>query len=220
MKGIFINEAFTEAINNYLSCKDSKSGITYNSFPVVCLRLLMIIYSESDIINPYEINNSETLINNLKKYGYAENEITNFFHNFEEYNAIAQKNKNLVIKEKNPYFVTIQKQIIDMFITKKVNFHILEEEIRDFYALLYTPDCKEPLMISDNYLMAGSNINEIKEYFEHEMATHIKIVEEAEKNYLNNRSYEIMGYSMDQIKALGEEELEKMNHQVYDYFKI
>ncbi len=220
MKGIFINEAFTEAINNYLSSKDNQNGIAYNSFLVVCLRLLMVIYSESDIVNPYQIKNTELLIDNLRKYGYPEAKINEFFSNFQEYNAIAKKNQNLAIKEKNPYFITIQKQIIDMFITKKVNFHVLEEEIRAFYELLYSPDCKEPLMISDNYLMAGNNINEIKEYFEHEMATHIKVVEEAEKNYLNNRSYEIMGYSMDQIKALSEEELEKMNHQVYDYFKI
>ena len=75
-------------------------------------------------------------------------------------------------------------------------------------------------MISDNYRMSNGNVFEVKEYFEHEMATHIKVIEEAEKVYLNNRSYEIMGHSMDEIRKLSEEDLNKMNHQVYDFFKI
>lgn len=220
MEGIFINEAFNNAINSYLNCKNNKLGIEYNSFLVVCIRMLMVIYSETDIINPFNINNSDILINNLMKYGYPETKIKELFNNFQGFYNIEQKNRNLPIKENNPYFISVQKQIIDMFITKKVNFHVLEEEIRKFYDLLYTSESKEPLIISTNYLMAGDRINEIKEYFEHEMATHVEIPEEATKNYLNNRSYEIMGYSMDQIRSLSEEELEKMNHQVYDFFKI
>lgn len=220
MKGIFVNEAFTEAINTYLDCQDNQNGIKYNSFLVVCLRLLMIIYSETDIINPYKINSEETLMENIQKYGYPKENIQEFFNNLQEFWKIEKENENLTIKKDNSYFLKIQKQIIDMLITKKVNFHLLDEEIRDFYELLYTPESKEPLMISDNYRMSNGNVYEIKEYFEHEMATHIKAAEEAEKVYLNNRSYEIMGHSMDEIRALSEEELNKMNHQVYDFFKI
>lgn len=218
MKNIFINEALTQAINNYLESKEER-GILFNSFLVVCIRLLIIIYSESDILNPYAINNPEIWKENITKYGYSKTELTKFLNNLAEFQKIDLENKNLSIKKENPYFISLQKQIIDMFIMKKVNFHLLNNEPEDFYNLLYTPDCPEPLMVSYNYLTA-KDVNEIKNYYEKEMASHEKVEEEATKNYLNNRAYEIMGYSMDDIKDLSEDELEKMNHQVYDFFKI
>ena len=55
MKDNFINEAFSKAINDYLESKDSKDGILYNSFLVVVIRMLIIIYGELDIINPYSL---------------------------------------------------------------------------------------------------------------------------------------------------------------------
>ena len=218
MKNIFINEAITQALEDYLKSKEEK-GILFNSFLVVCIRLLIVIYSESDILNPYNINNPDIWRENIKKFGYSDEELTKFITNLTEFQKIDEANKNLSIKKENPYFVTIQKQIIDMFIMKKVNFHLLDQEIADFYNLLYTPDCSEPLRVSYNYLTA-KDINEVKNYYEQEMASHEKIEEEATKNYLNNRAYEIMGYTMESIRSLSEEELEKMNHQVYDFFKI
>ena len=70
MRGTFINEAFTQAINDYLANHESQSGIVYNSFLVVCLRLLKVIYSEADIINPFNANNADVLKTNLGKFGY------------------------------------------------------------------------------------------------------------------------------------------------------
>lgn len=219
MRRTFINEAFTQAINDYLANHESQTGIVYNSFLVVCLRLLKVIYGEADIINPFNANNADVLKTNLGKFGYPIEKIDAFFADLDAYYAIEKENRTLSIKKANPYFITVQKDLIDMLITKKINFHLLNEEIEEFYESLYTPDCHDPLMVSYNYLTAA-DVYEIKNYFIEQMASHTKVEEEATKNYLNNRSYEIMGYSMDQIKTLTEEELEKMNHQVYDYFKI
>lgn len=219
MKGCFVNFAFDKAIKDYLKCQDNKKGILYNSFLVVCLRLLMIIYGESDILNPYNEKKEEILLSNLTKFGYPLPKVNDFLENFEKYLEKEDANAKVVNKE-NPYFITLQKDLIDMIMFKKVNFHILDQEIKDFYSLLYTKDSKEPIAISLNYLLAPNNLDDVRLYFETEMIKNVKIEEEAPKNYLNNRSYEIMGYSMDDIEALSEEELEKMNHQVYDYFKI
>ncbi len=220
MERVFINEAFTKAINDYLATKDKQTGLVYDSFLVGCIRLLNIIYSEADIINPYNVDNAEILKNNLKKFGYPDAEINRFFTELDSFYKIDQENEHLTIKKDNPYFVSVQKILIDMLIAKKLNFHLLEQEIQDFYEILYTPDSKEPLKLSYNYLMAKSDPMEIKNYFNTELSTHEKIEEEATKNFLNNRSYEIMGLTMDYVRSLSIEELEKLNHQVYDYFKI
>ena len=217
---VFINEAFTKAINDYLATKDKQTGLVYDSFLVGCIRLLNIIYSEADIINPYNVDNAEILKNNLKKFGYPDAEINRFFTELDSFYKIDQENEHLTIKKDNPYFVSVQKILIDMLIAKKLNFHLLEQEIQDFYEILYTPDSKEPLKLSYNYLMAKSDPMEIKNYFNTELSTNEKIEEEATKNFLNNRSYEIMGLTMDYVRSLSIEELEKLNHQVYDYFKI
>lgn len=220
MNKVFINDSFTEAINNYLAHKDDQKGIVYNSFLVVCIRMLVIIYNETDILNPYTSNNAEILKSNLTKFGYSLAKVEEFFTLLDEYKKIEEQNKNLSIKIENPYFIDIQKRLVDMVITKKINFHISEADLRDFYNLLYTPDNKEPLMISYNYLTAKDKINEVKKYFLEQLKLSEPIEEEATKNYLNNRSYEIMGYKMEDIKKLTADQLEKMNHQVYDFFKI
>ncbi len=220
MNKVFINDSFTEAINSYLAHKDDQKGIVYNSFLVVCIRMLVIIYNETDILNPYTSNNAEILKSNLTKFGYSLAKVEEFFTLLDEYKKIEEQNKNLSIKIENPYFIDIQKRLVDMVITKKINFHISEADLRDFYNLLYTPDNKEPLMISYNYLTAKDKINEVKKYFLEQLKLSEPIEEEATKNYLNNRSYEIMGYKMEDIKKLTADQLEKMNHQVYDFFKI
>ena len=220
MNKVFINESFTEAINSYLAHKDDQKGIVYNSFLVVCIRMLVIIYNETDILNPYTSNNAEILKSNLTKFGYSLAKVEEFFTLLDEYKKIEEQNKNLSIKIENPYFIDIQKRLVDMVMTKKINFHISEADLRDFYNLLYTPDNKEPLMISYNYLTAKDKINEVKKYFLEQLKLSEPVEEEATKNYLNNRSYEIMGYKMEDIKKLTADQLEKMNHQVYDFFKI
>ena len=220
MNGVFINPTLTQAINDYLNSKEKENSILYNSFLVVCIRLLIVIYSETDIINPFTMNSVDTLKNNLKKFGYSENNINLFFENLANYDKFQKENSNVAIKKPNPYFEIIQRQIIDMLMVKKVNFYLSEKEINEFYELLYTPTCKDPLRISELYLNLSGNNEAIKNYFEEQMVKNVKLPEEEFKSYLNNRSYEIMGLSMDYVKTLNESELDKLNHQVYDYFKI
>ena len=77
MKTFFINEAFETAINDYLKSKDKPESVLYNSFLVVVIRILINIYGELDIINPYQIKNENIFDNNLLKYGSKKEEIDN-----------------------------------------------------------------------------------------------------------------------------------------------
>lgn len=219
MDKVFINEAFSKAINDYQNSIDNPQGIKYNSFLVVVIRLLVSIYSELDIINPYMMEDEDLLKTNLAKFNYNKTNIELFLSNLElfyDYELVNEKKK---IKSKNPYFIEIQKSLVDMFICKKLNFYITEEETNTFYDLLYTPYSKNPLRVSFNFLQSKDPL-EIDNYFRKEMREKIKVILPKEKNYLNVKAYELLNMSFDNIKNLSENELNKVNSEVYDYFKI
>ena len=52
------------------------------------------------------------------------------------------------------------------------------------------------------------------------MKENVKVVVPREKHYLNVKAYELLNYSMDQINNMDANEIDRVNHQVYDYFKI
>ncbi len=223
MNQVFVNEAFTKAIDDYLKNADNVQGIIYNSFLVVVVRMLVCIYSELDIVNPLVIGDEELLYKNLTKFGYSRDSLNIFFSNLQLYYDISQRNQQNSQKEKNPYFEFVQKDLIDMFIIKKVNFYLTEEEVKTFYDLLYTPFSKNPLRVSYNFLMCTINntdVMEIDNYFKTQMRDNIKVIKPQEKHYLNVKAYEILNYSMDDLNKMDSNELERVNHQVYDYFKI
>ena len=106
----FINEAFTVVINDYLESKNHPEGIKFNSFLVVVIRLLTIIYDELDVLNPFYLNNEQAFNDNLEKYGYSYNNIVLFKNTFLSYYQ----------KENSVDFINIQKMLIDMFALKKM----------------------------------------------------------------------------------------------------
>ena len=164
MHKVFINEAFEKAINDYLQSSDKVQGVIYNSFLVVVIRLLKNLYGELDLINPYKMNDEELLKENLSKYGYSKFKVELFLSNLQLFYDIEKENQNKQIKTKNHYFITVQKDIIDMLICKKLNFDLKQSDVTDFYSLLYTPYSNNPLQVSYNFLNA-EDVFEIDRYF-------------------------------------------------------
>ena len=201
MDKVFINEAFTKAINDYLKSSDNIQGVTYNSFLVVVLRSLVSIYSELDIVNPKVMDDAELLKDNLSKFGYSKTDVEVFLSNLQLFLDFEKENEKRSVKNKNPYFIIIQKELVDMLIKKKLNFYLTEAEVIEFYDLLYTPYSKNPLRVSYNFLQA-SDVLEVDRYFKIQMKENIKVILPKEKHYLNVKAYELLNYSFDDIKNL------------------
>ena len=100
MKSFFINEAFDKAINDYMISKDKPESVLYNSFLVVVIRMLINIYGELDIINPYRIKNEESFDNNLIKYGAKKESIVKLKQAMANYYLIEKRNLQLIYKRK------------------------------------------------------------------------------------------------------------------------
>lgn len=219
MDKVFINNAFSKAVNNYTKSNDNVQGVMYNSFLVVVIRSLISIYSELDIINPMVIGDEELLKENLAKFGYDKTDIEVFLSNLQLFDDFEVLNETNNVKKKNPYFLIIEKDLINMLIKKKLNFFITEHELKVFYDLLYTPNSTNPLRVSYNYLMSNDEW-EIDNYFKLEMKNNVKVVLPKEKHLLNPKAYEILNYNIEDIKNMSETEINKINSLVFDYFKI
>lgn len=206
---VFVNEAFTFSINKYLKCKNKKEGVDYNSFFVVVLRQLFLIYDELDILNPFYFNNKKTLYKNFTKYGYLKEDVEYFFESLQSFYL----NNN----EKD--FLEIQRCLVDMLGKKKISTKLTEKEVNEFKKLLYSPYAENSLIVSYNFLMTR-NPFDIYKYFERKMKESVKKVEIKPKETLNLEAYEILKYSLEDIKAMTAEELDDVNKKVYNYFNI
>ena len=144
----FVNIAFDESIGLYLKNTNNKDSIAYNTFPVVVIRLLALIYGKLDILNPYYLKNSVVFMNNLSKYGISKSEIALFKDDFLRFYEFEEQNKKRKIKLKNPYFTNIQKYLVDMFVAKKKSSETSLTEEETFLDLIYSSYTTNPYRIS------------------------------------------------------------------------
>lgn len=206
---IFINESLTYAIKEYMSSKSSLGGIKYNSFFVVVIRLLSIIYDELDIIGPYQSNNAKLLYENLEKYDYSKEAIDEFLTNLQNYYKSADENN----------FINIQTSLVDMYAKKKLSMNVSNEEIKLFRSLLYSPYSSSPLMVSYNFKMTSCPFK-VLNYFDDQMIQNVKKVEERAKETLNLDAYKLLNYSSEDIDKMSADELDDVNKMVYNHFEI
>ena len=220
MEPYFINEALDKAINDYMSSKDKVESVLYNSFLVVVIRMLISIYGELDIINPYQIKNEEAFKNNLMKFGAKKEDIENLFELISDFYLIERRNSLAIKREENTYFISVQKALIDLFTLKRLNFGLTDNESKDFFDLLYTPGTSNILRQSYNYLNA-SDIYEIAAYYQNKMLEKPKVEEvEEEKKLLKFDIYKLFNVSVADISKMNAEDVDKLNKEIYKSFDI
>lgn len=219
MKSFFINEAFDKAINDYLISKDKPEGVLYNSFLVVIIRLLINIYGELDITNPYRIKDELAFNTNLSKYGAKEDIINKLKSLLENYYLIEKKNLQLIKRENNPYFVDVQKCVIDLYNLKRTTYGVTESESRGFFDLLYTPGTSNALRLSYNYLIAD-DVYEVAEYYKVSMEQKIEEEETPKKNLLGFDVYKLFNVSIADLSKMNTDEVDNLNKEIYKSFDI
>ncbi len=219
MKPFFVNDAFDKAINDYLNSKDKQDGVLYNSFLVVVIRLLITIYGELDIINPFKIKDEYALDHNLMKYGATKEAIDNLKRLFDGYYLIDKRNKGAIRREENPYFIEVQKCIIDLFTLKRVNYGISKEDSKAFFDLLYTPGTSNALRQSYNFLNA-ENIYEIAEYYKESMQIKGQEIKEDKKNLLGFDVYKVFNISIADLSKMDSSDVDNINREIYKSFDI
>ena len=219
MKSFFVNEAFDKAVNDYMISKDKPEGVLYNSFLVVIIRMLINIYGELDIINPFLIKDVSAFDTNLGKYGASNELILKLKSTLSQYLLIETKNMHQVTKENNSYFIEVQKCIIDLYNIKRTTYGVTESESREFFDLLYTPGTSNALRLSYNYLNA-ENIYEIAEYYKTSMEQQVEEEETPKKDLLGFDVYKLFNISIADLSKMDNTEVDSLNKQIYKSLDI
>lgn len=220
MKEYFINEAIEKAIKDYLLSKSDQEGKLYNSFLVVFIRALCLIYGELDIINPYYTNNSDMFKYNLKRYNCPLGLIDNLMLLIDMYYKIEMKNQNSLETEENRYFIEVQKKLVDLFVSKIESFEVSDNEYKEFFDLLYTPATSNPLRQSYNYLKA-SNPYEVAIYYQEKINNiHKQNKKIEQKELLDLDVYKLFNYKLSDISKMNNEEIKNLNKSIYQSLNI
>lgn len=215
----FVNEAFNKAVEDYLNSKDKTESVLYNSFLVVVIRMLVSIYNELDIINPYKMNNVDTLDINLMKYGAKKEKIDNFKRLLDGFYATEKRNESSLRREDNIYFIEVQKLLIDLFNIKRFNYGVSNDEEKEFFDLLFTPGTSSALRQSYNYLNA-ENIYEVAEYYKSETQKNIQKEEKKKKDLLSFDLYKLFNVSISDLSKMSSDEVSILNSNIYKSLDI
>jgi hypothetical protein len=219
VESYFINKAFDKAIKDYLASKDMPEGIIYNSFLVVVIRMLIIMYGDLDIINPYKTNNEASFDSNLMKYGATIEEIKRLKRLLDGYLVLEERNNESINKEENIYFIEVQKCLIDLFNKKRLNFSVNDEDQEEFANLLYTPNCKNALRLSYNYLTAA-DIFEVYNYYNEKMSIKPEEKKEEKKELLNFEAYKLFNIKLEDLSKMSASDINNLNKKIYKTLNI
>ena len=217
----FINIAFDTAIKNYIANKSNPNNIIYNSFLVVVIRILVLIYGEADLLNPYYLNNEIAFLNNLGKYGLTKSDIVVFKDELFNFYKLSLMNNKQEIKQKNPYFQNILKILVDMFITKKKSTTVTFEEEETFLDLAYTSHTTDYYRISDNYYMS-EDPNYIEKYY-YSKINEMDVTKDLSSTInmnLNLEALKYVGVNLSNISNMSKQELINAQQKAYNYFEV
>lgn len=216
----FVNIAVDNAIKSYLTSSKDSDSILFNSFYVVVIRALILIYGK-DIIEAYNNKNSVLFMNILSKYGMSVADVAVFKEEFLNFFNFEEENSKRKIKLKNPYFKVVLKYLVDMFAAKKkkTSINYLEEE--EFLDLIYTTHTKNPYRISYNYLMSDDIMYSEKYYYSriNELDITRDLSEDIGDN-LNLKALEYVGVNLSNLKNMSNSETEQAKINAYEYFDV
>lgn len=215
----FVNEAITYSIQKYLEAKEKNDESLLNSFYVIVVRTLILIYNELDVINPFRTGTETGLggfNENLKKFGLSDNKLEEFKTNMLDY---FKNDDNLEIQSKS--FLKIEMLLIDMFMLKKKHILMDDIDINSFKNLLYSKNDSNPdkLNLYKKYLNDSSIIDE---YFNSKLfeTNHNFEIKETREVLLPKDAYQIVGYNIVEITKMSDKEIENINSKIFHFFRI
>lgn len=219
----FVNKAFNKAIKTYINAKEKPNSLLYNSFLVVTIRVLALIYGKTDILNPYYLDNSVVFFQNLGKYGVSADTIALFKEEFLAYYLFEIKNEKRKIKQQNPHFKNVLKYLIDMFVAKKKNGKVSFNEEEKFLELIYTTHTKNAYRISYAYLNLDDIMYTERYYYsklnEMDMTREFDL-DKTIRTKLNLEALNMIGVNLSNIENMSGEDIEKVKNKAYNYFEV
>ncbi len=184
------NDVLLNAISRYLINKEDQS------FDVQIVRILVYIYSEADLVNPFLIKDYDLINNNLKRFGLEEESLNKFKKSLQNYLTTQNIND----------FLTIYKIIIDMIEKKYKDDFITEEEVKKYEEIFFK----------------GRSIKALNDYWNKALyKINNKITfTEVNNNVFNPYAYYLQGKTLADIKEMSDEKLYYLNKKILRDYNI
>ena len=219
LEKVFINDCLSQAIDDYLKYKEKPDDPLFQTFPVMVIRTLIFIYGELDVINPYITQNEHNMggfDSNLAKFGFSKEKIQDFKDSFIKFQEEVSLNK-----QPNTAFIKIEKYLIDMYFWKQKTMNLPLESQQEFRKYLYLEE-NDSVIIQNDLNLYCQDKTELERYFKsvsYEMIHNFSL-EELRRSTLNPEAYLLLGYSLEQISGLNDLDLQKVNQQVFQFFRV
>lgn len=220
---IFISIGFDTALKKYILFTEKNHRELATDYLVYVIMMLIFIYSKVDIMNPYLArykDGAASLRRNLMKYGYSDFKIHKFFNDLNNYLEVDNYNK-IYNQYKNPYFIVLQEDLIEMFYQKTLSIDVSLEEKKKFKNLLYSSKNNNLTVRKinslyntylDGALIYYSNLFSKNDY-------NIKILPKKDK-ILDMSVYKLFNLNEEDIVKVNNNTLEEINNGIYNYFHI
>ena len=218
---VFINISLDAALKKYNLFKVKKDYSLAGDFLVYTIGVLVIIYGEADIINPFNVSNSQVFERNILKYGLNKSLLNKFYSDLQSFYELDIQNKSLNYVNKNPYFMYVQEDLIEMFLKKFVSLKLNDVELDNFKNVLYSSKSNSEYRRNYNKIMTSeedyvinyfnSRVYQIKNEY------HFKLIK---KNMLRLDVYEAFKLNKDKIDKLSQKDLDSINNQIFSYYHL
>ena len=220
---IFISIGFDTALKKYILFTEKNHRELATDYLVYVIMMLIFIYTKVDIMNPYLAiykDGAGSLRINLMKYGYSDFKIHKFFNDLNNYLEVDNYNK-IYNQYKNPYFIVLQEDLIEMFYQKTLSIEVSLEEKKKFKDLLYSSKNSNPSVRKinslyntylDGSLIYYSNLFSKSNY-------NIKILPKKDR-LLDMSVYRLFNLNEEDIVKVNNNTLEEINNGIYNYFHI
>ena len=118
-KKYLVSEIFDQSLKKYFD-KEKVGDVKFESDGYLnIINCLIFIYGDLDFINPNLTKDTKALVENMSKFGFAKNNVYEFFDYFNDYDLF-----------------NISKLLIDMFKFKMDKLDLNDNCLENFYKLL------------------------------------------------------------------------------------
>lgn len=209
---MFINKAISNGINSYLLKSNNKSYYVGYYYELVIVEILVSIYGEFNIINPFKIKYDKLFINNLKMYGLSSDDLGVFFDALDEYENWLSCSNGV----KSSCVNNINRVLVKMILLKNLHSRLSSDEIMFYDNYLGCRDVRFKMLMStvcDNYLDSVRFWNRKKNIY---LSDRVFILSRIEPDFLSNTMYEKHGININQIKMLSNLKVNEINGIIKD----
>lgn len=207
----FVNRAIDVGITNYLLKKNNEKYDKSHVFEVTVIEMLVNIYGEINIINPYKLRDSKSFIKNLQLFGLSSKNTYQFIDLMDTYYkwliGTSKKSTNLMEKIK---FVLLQ------MVLNKAGEKELSNAEQKYYKAFFE---NKLLGLSElSSLMGDSNVNFYRMW---NLKKNFLTGKLPQFNYniilpdfFDEKKYKEFGISLNDMSKLSNETVEKINNKI------